>query len=104
MSNEAVIRPAVAALSRFPRDDFGKMTFREAIEWWKGIVREIEDQKFQLTMRESTHLNEQWAVLVDAVSQREGVPPGLVSQLLGETANMELQALQTALREAEDAV
>ncbi len=103
MSSEAVIRPFVVEVSRFPKEDFKTMTFREAIEWWKEVVRTVEEKDRKLTMRESSHLNEQWAVLVDALSQREGVPPGLVSQLLGETANMELQALQAALTEAEGA-
>lgn len=91
----APIRPEVFALTDFT--DPEKMSLREATEWYKRILRADLGVP---TAWEFKFMNERWAVLVDAIAKREGVPAGAMSYWLFELAQAEDRLLQTAEGEA----
>lgn len=91
----APIRPDVFTLTDFGLPE--KMTLREATEWYKRLLRADLGVP---TAWESKFMNERWAVLVQAIAAREGVPAGALSYWLSELAMTEARLITTAEGEA----
>lgn len=89
----------VTAFDR-PKEEY---TLRQALEWYKNTIRVIASQQLVTTALETKYLNEQWVVLVTAIADREGVPPGSLSYYLHGIAEAEYAALAAAELEYEQA-
>jgi len=92
------IRSTVHALVEFPWAEPGKITLREATEWFKSFVRGSEPLGM-LTAMEHKYANERWALLVKEVATHQGIPAGMLSYFLGELAQAEIKLADTAADE-----
>ena len=101
--SEAIMRPALATITQFTKP-VAEYTLREATEWWKSCVKNVDQILGSTpTARELGHINEQWAVLIQAVAEREGVGAGLIAYIVHETAELEFRLAQTAAAELREA-
>jgi hypothetical protein len=96
----APIRAKVHALVEFPKEP-AEMTLREGLEWFKKSVRELDGE--MLRPLEQKYLNERWALLVDGIAKREGVPTGSLSYYLGEMAHAEIGLAEVGEAESQAA-
>jgi len=90
------VRPKIHVLTDYAKDP-SLYTHREAMEWWKNCIKGIGGDA--VTTAESNILNSRWAVLVTAIADREGVPPGYLSYSLGEMAQTEMRLGEVASAE-----
>lgn len=98
------IRPTIHSLVDFPWDEpVGKITLRQAIEWFKRGVKGCEPLGM-LTALEQKYMNERWAELCKLMAQVQGVPVGMLSYFLGEVAQAEIKLEDTALEESSAAL
>lgn len=90
------IRPEIHSLVDFT--DPEKMTLRDAVEWYKQLLRTDLGVPTALEVK---YMDERWATLCLAISEREKVPAGWISWLLSELAQSEFNLLRTAQAEAQ---
>ena len=94
------VRPAVFTLCEWQKEA-GKMTLREAVEWYKHVARADIGTPTGL---EVEYLNKRWGALITEIAAREGVPAGLLSYMLNEIATQELKLMEVAKEETEVAL
>lgn len=80
------VRPVIQEITRFPKPP-NEMSLREAIEWFKHVVRSSPSTVSTL---EEKFLNEQWTFLVEAIAKREDLPVGFLLYGLHTVVTAEL--------------
>lgn len=95
-------RSDIYTLTELPPDP-ATMTMRECVEWHKRIVLSKQELGV-LSPKDIEYIQSQWLVMTQAVAVREGVPQGIVAELVDRTALSEIKLLATALEEGEQAV
>ncbi len=93
------IRGSIHVLTELP-DEPEDMTIRQAIEWFKKVVRSIGGD---ITPLERKELDATWAYLARGIAKREDIPDGSLSYFMGELAQTEMRLADMAASEAHDA-
>lgn len=96
------IRPAVHTLVDWEGEP-ATWTLRQAIDWFKKVVRGFEPLG-DITQMEKNYVDKRWAVLCTELAKAQGVPAGMLSYFLGETAQAEIKLKDTADAEFQAAV
>lgn len=79
------VRGQILSITKFNRDDPENMTLGEVVSYWKDVNRVISTVG-GMTVADQAFVAEQWMVLIIAVADKHGVPPGGLSFFLGELA------------------
>lgn len=84
------IRGDIHVAVEYPKDP-DQMTLRNAVEYYKRVIV-VSNSVGTLANTELQHINQTWNFLMKRMAEREGIPQGWLSYLVGELARSETRA------------